>query len=70
MKPATIDIKTLSFEQALKELEAIVSQLEKGQIDLENAIESYTRGSALRIHCEQKLNEAKLKIEKLSPTQE
>lgn len=63
------DISSLSFEQALKELELIVSQLEKGQIELEKAIESYTRGSALRTHCEQKLSEAKLKIEKLSPPQ-
>jgi len=61
-------IENLSFEEALQALEAIVSQLEKGQVDLEQAIENYTKGTALKQHCEKKLQEAKLKIETLSPT--
>lgn len=69
MTTKTAPIETLSFEQALQALEAIVTKLEKGQIDLENAIESYAQGSALRMHCQQKLDEAKLKIETLTPAQ-
>ncbi len=64
---STSDIKSLSFEQALKELELIVNQLEKGQVELEKAIANYARGAALREHCEAKLAEAKLKIEQLTP---
>ncbi len=57
------DITKLSFEKAITELETIVSKLEKGQVELEHAIEFYTRGAALKAHCEKKLTEAKLKIE-------
>lgn len=60
------DIKKMSFEDALKELETIVSGLESGEVQLENAIESYARGAALKDHCQSKLNEAKLKIEKIN----
>ena len=57
------DIAALSFEDALKELEQIVGGLERGQIKLDDAIAAYTRGTALREHCEKKLAEAKAKIE-------
>lgn len=60
---APADVAALSFEDALKELEAIVSGLERGQIKLDDAIAAYTRGTALREHCERKLAEAKAKIE-------
>ncbi len=59
-------IKELSFEQALKELETIVKGLESGQTDLEKSITDYTRGAQLRDHCLTKLNEAKLKVEKIT----
>ncbi len=62
------EIANLSFEQAMSELETIVTKLEKGQIELENAIQIYTRGSELKKHCERKLSEAKLKIEKINPS--
>ena len=55
----------ITFEQAVKELEDIVRKLESGQIDLENAINFYERGNELRKICEQKLAEAKLKVEKI-----
>ncbi len=58
-------IKDLSFEEALSELEQIVSSLETGQMPLEEAIEGYSRGSELKLHCEKKLQQAKLKVEKL-----
>lgn len=57
------DIKKLSFEKALAELEEIVDNLESGSIDLEKSIEFYTRGSHLKTHCQQKLNDAVLKLE-------
>ena len=60
------NIDTMSFEEALVELEAIVGQLESGQAPLEQSIGSYERGVALRKHCEQKLSDAQEKIEKIT----
>ena len=59
------DIIKLSFEKALAELEEIVDNLENGSIDLEKPIEFYTRGSHLKAHCQQKLNDAVLKLEEI-----
>ncbi len=59
------DIKNLTFEQALQELESIVQGLESGNAPLDNAIASYERGSALKKHCAQKLAEAKSRVEKI-----
>lgn len=55
----------LSFEFALKELETIVKKLESGNVELEQAIEDYTRGMNLKDICEKKLQEAKLKVERV-----
>jgi exodeoxyribonuclease VII small subunit len=60
------EIASMSFEQALEELEAIVKQLEGGRGRLEEAITSYERGAALKRHCEAKLNEARAKVERIS----
>ena len=59
------DIASLSFEQALAELEAIVQELESGHAPLERSIEMYERGDALKRHCEAKLEAARLKVEKI-----
>ena len=59
-------IETLSFEAALAELEAIVQRLERGQLDLEASIRAYERGTALRRHCATKLDEARLRVEKIT----
>ena len=59
-------IDTLSFETALAELEAIVQRLERGQLDLEASIAAYERGTALRRHCAEKLQEARLRVEKIT----
>ncbi|MFM8819858.1 MAG: exodeoxyribonuclease VII small subunit [Phenylobacterium sp.] len=59
------DISTLSFEQALAELERIVGQLETGQAPLEDSIALYERGAALKAHCEARLEQARLKVEKI-----
>jgi exodeoxyribonuclease VII small subunit len=63
---AAAEIKTMSFEQALAELETIVETLEQGQGELDAAISAYERGIALKSHCEAKLTEAKLKVEKIT----
>jgi exodeoxyribonuclease VII small subunit len=60
------DIAALSFEQALAELEQIVARLESGQAPLDESIEIYKRGSALKGHCEAKLNAARLQVEKIT----
>ena len=59
------DIAALSFEAAMKELETIVRALESGSADLDKAIADYQRGNALKEHCLNKLNEAKLKVEQI-----
>ena len=64
-KPATQpspDVASLSFEDALAELEQIVRGLEGGQQKLEDAIAAYERGAALRQHCETKLAEAEARV--------
>ena len=59
------DIKELTFEQALSELEEIVEKLEQGDIDLEDSIDIYERGTLLKAHCLEKLKSAKLKVDKI-----
>lgn len=61
----TYDLSALTFEAAMKELEAIVRSLEAGQADLDKAIHDYQRGTALKDHCLSKLAEAKLKVEQI-----
>lgn len=56
----------MTFEQALGELERIVQELERGQLDLDAAIRAYERGSALKAHCATKLREAQLRVERIS----
>jgi exodeoxyribonuclease VII small subunit len=64
--PGPADVATLSFEQAMKELEDIVRRLESGQVKLDEAVAAYERGAALKAHCEGKLAEAKMKVEKIT----
>jgi len=59
------DIKKLNFEEALKALEEIVQELDSGSIDLDKAVEAYEKGNQLKLHCEEKLKEAKMRIEKI-----
>jgi exodeoxyribonuclease VII small subunit len=58
-------VDTLSFEQALAELERIVSDLERGDVPLDRSIEIYERGEALKKHCEKLLKAAEDRIEKI-----
>jgi exodeoxyribonuclease VII small subunit len=58
-------VESLSFEAALAELEDIVSRLEQGEVDLEDSIALYERGTALKAHCEKKLKGAEARLEKI-----
>jgi exodeoxyribonuclease VII small subunit len=64
MSEAT-DIESLTFEQALAELEQIVARLESGQAPLEDSIRLYERGATLKAHCETRLEAARLRVEKI-----
>ena len=60
------DIKDMTFERALKELESIVSRLERGDVELEESISIYERGEVLRDHCDRLLKQAEAKVGKLT----
>ncbi|RME18744.1 MAG: exodeoxyribonuclease VII small subunit [Alphaproteobacteria bacterium] len=55
-------VSEMSFEEAMAELEAVVRQLEQGDVPLADSIELYSRGAELKAHCEQKLKEAEEKV--------
>ena len=57
------DLKKLTFEKAMKELEELVDSLDKGDVSLDEAIAAYDRGSQLKDYCEKKLQEAKMKVD-------
>ena len=55
-------IEEMSFEDAMRELEGIVTQLDSGNVDLEASIRLYERGAKLKAHCEAKLKAAEEKV--------
>lgn len=59
------DIESLSFEAALERLEAIVDQLEQGDLELEQALASFERGVKLTRLCAGQLEDAERRIETL-----
>jgi len=60
------DVKKLTFEQAIEELERIVSQLEGGKVPLEESVAIYERGEALKRRCEELLRQAEARVEKIT----
>lgn len=66
MSDETSDLATLSFEAAMQELESVVTQLESGDVALEQSIALYQRGAVLRAHCAAKLREAEEKVAKIT----
>jgi len=60
------DIAALSFEDAMKELESVVSQLERGEVPLDRSIALYERGAALKAHCARLLRDAEERVEKIT----
>ena len=59
-------VEKMSFEDAMKELEAVVGKLESGDVPLEDSIKLYERGAALKEHCQKKLAEAEEKVAKIT----
>ena len=60
------DNAELTFEDALRQLEKIVAELESGQAPLEKSLELYQRGAELKALCEARLEAARLQVEKIS----
>lgn len=56
-------IAEMTFEEAMQALEAVVGQLERGDVALEQSISLYERGAALKALCEAKLKAAEEKVE-------
>ena len=65
-EPTHDDVKSLSFEAALAQLEEIVGKLEGGKAPLAESIAIYERGEALKAHCEKLLRTAEARIEKIT----
>ena len=59
-------IAEMSFEEAIRELEAVVSALDRGDVALEESITLYERGAALKARCEAKLKEAEEKVAQIT----
>jgi exodeoxyribonuclease VII small subunit len=59
-------VAEMSFEEAMKELEAVVNRLESGDVPLEDSIRLYERGAALKEHCQKKLAEAEEKVAQIT----
>ena len=57
--------KEVPFEEALKKLESIVEQMESGELPLETMTARFEEGVRLVKTCQQRLEEAELKISKL-----
>ena len=60
------DVKRLSFEKAMDELESIVAKLEGGKVPLEESVAIYERGEALKRRCEELLRQAEARVEKIT----
>jgi exodeoxyribonuclease VII small subunit len=64
------DLGKLTFEQAIKELTAIVSKIEQGEIALNDSLQQYEKGMTLIKHCRKILQDAEKRIEKISSEKE
>ena len=65
-KNASKENGILNFEKALAELEAIVARMEGNQQSLEDALADYERGMTLSTLCQQHLDKAELRVQKLT----
>jgi exodeoxyribonuclease VII small subunit len=66
MPDAAPDNTPLSFEQGLQNLEAIVKEMESGELPLERAIDLFERGMQLSAACRRQLEEAETRVEILT----
>ncbi|MGD0017665.1 MAG: exodeoxyribonuclease VII small subunit [Candidatus Limnocylindrales bacterium] len=60
-----VDVTTLTFDEALVELQRTVAELEQGGLELERSIELYERGVALHERCAGLLGQAELRVQRL-----
>jgi exodeoxyribonuclease VII small subunit len=60
------DVRKLSFERALEELESIVKRLEEGKVPLEESVAIYERGESLKRRCEELLRQAEARVDKIT----
>ncbi len=65
MEERPADIAAMTFEDALKALEDVVRKLESGEVPLDDSITLYERGEALRRHCQERLDAAQQRIERI-----
>jgi exodeoxyribonuclease VII small subunit len=63
----TKSLKQLDCEQAFEELQALVRQLDQGELQLEDSLRLFERGQALAARCSQLLDEAELRLRALAP---
>ena len=61
-----LEVKKLSFERAIEELETIVKRLEDGKVPLEESVTIYERGEALKRRCEELLRQAEARVDKIT----
>ena len=61
-----MDVKKLSFERAMEELESIVTKLEGGKVPLEESVTIYERGESLKRRCEELLRQAEARVDKIT----
>ncbi|SFL78779.1 Exodeoxyribonuclease VII small subunit [Bradyrhizobium sp. NFR13] len=60
------DVKKLTFETAIEELESIVKRLEDGKVPLEESVAIYERGEALKRRCDELLRQAEARVDKIT----
>ena len=61
-----VDVKKLTFERAMEELESIVTKLDGGKVPLEESVTIYERGEALKRRCEELLRQAEARVDKIT----
>ncbi len=61
-----VPVDELTFEDAIRELEAVVGKLERGDVALEESIALYERGAALKARCEARLKDAEEKVARIT----
>ncbi|MDR2698612.1 MAG: exodeoxyribonuclease VII small subunit [Candidatus Methanoplasma sp.] len=65
-----MNAEEMTFEESLKTLEQLVSELENGNLDLDKALEIYERAIVLRERCRKILDECDRRVQKLIETSE
>ena len=58
-------MESKTFEDKIRELESIIKELEEGEVNLDDAIEKYTKAMKLTKECSDKLNKATEKVNKI-----